>query len=234
MSHEGFDTRKKLIIAAGKLFAEKGYEGVSTRMIAEEAQVNLGGIHYHFGSKEKLYVELFRFALKMGDDDLRSAQDLKTKHPEWNESPESQAEIILELIKKMYQKVAYSEYSWKLPLFVRESFQPSPANATLVEEVFRPMVSEILEFSRELAFGLPEEEMAFFAFFPASQTMFYLMRMKSIREVSLKDFDEAEFYKHLTRFTAKAMILYLGLPLPDELRQRAHAAAESKKSEPET
>lgn len=218
MAHESSDTKHKLIIAAGKLFSEKGYEGVSTRMIAEEANVNLGGIHYHFGSKEKLYVELFRFAVKMDDDNVKSPEHLKELYPEWNESPEGQAKIIYEHIRKMYKKIMFSQYTWKLPLFIRESFQPSPANSAIVEEVFRPLVADILDFCRELHLGLPEDEIQFFAFFPASQTMFYLMRMKSVREVAREGFDEALFYEQLTRFTAKAMILYLQLPLPEELR----------------
>ena len=218
MPHESSDTKTKLIIAAGKLFAEKGYEGVSTRMIAEEANVNLGGIHYHFGSKEKLYVELFRFVLQRDDGNIKSVSHLKELYPEWNESPESQAKIIFELIRKMYRRIAFSEFPWKLPLFIRESFQPSPANAALVEEVFRPFVTDILEFCRGLNLGLPEEELQFFAFFPSSQTMFYLMRMKNVREMACGEFDEERFYEQLTRFTAKVMILYLGLPLPEEAR----------------
>ncbi|RYY95506.1 MAG: TetR/AcrR family transcriptional regulator, partial [Comamonadaceae bacterium] len=32
----------------------------STRMVASAARVNLGGLHYHFESKEALYLEVFR------------------------------------------------------------------------------------------------------------------------------------------------------------------------------
>ena len=49
--------RKALILAAQKLFTEKGYAVVSTRELAEEANVNLGAIQYHFGSKANLFVE---------------------------------------------------------------------------------------------------------------------------------------------------------------------------------
>jgi Transcriptional regulator len=221
MPQEGSETKKKLIIAAGKLFAEKGYEGVSTRMIAEEAKVNLGGIHYHFGSKEKLYVELFRFVLRTYDDDkVKTPKDLDLLYPEWHQTPEGQAKIVYELVRGVYRKITATKYPWKLPLFVRESFHPSPAKETLIEEVFRPLISEILNFCRGLNLGLPEEEIAFFAFFPSSQVMFYLMRMQSIREISPDVFDENSLYEHLTRFTAKAMILYLGLPLPEELKMK--------------
>ena len=43
-----------LIEAASTLFAEKGVDAVSLRMIADHAGVNLGLIHRHFGTKETL------------------------------------------------------------------------------------------------------------------------------------------------------------------------------------
>ena len=49
-------TRDLLLEVAGRLFAERGFDGVSIRDITREAGVNLGAVTYHFGSK----VELFR------------------------------------------------------------------------------------------------------------------------------------------------------------------------------
>ena len=49
--------RETLLKVATKLFIERGYNGVSTRELAEAADVNLGAIQYHFGSKAKLFVE---------------------------------------------------------------------------------------------------------------------------------------------------------------------------------
>lgn len=58
------DSRDALIGAAEKLFIEKGYEGVSTREIAEAAGVNLGAIQYHFGSKAKLFIETIHHMMR--------------------------------------------------------------------------------------------------------------------------------------------------------------------------
>jgi AcrR family transcriptional regulator len=49
-------TRDRLLDAAEALFAERGYEAVGIREIAERAGVNLSGIKYHFGSKRGLYL----------------------------------------------------------------------------------------------------------------------------------------------------------------------------------
>ena len=47
-------TRRALIDAAITLFGRKGYEGTSTRAIAQRAGTNVASIAYHFGGKEAL------------------------------------------------------------------------------------------------------------------------------------------------------------------------------------
>lgn len=51
--------------AATALFAARGFRGTSIRDIAERAGANVAAGHYHFGSKEGLYLEVLRhqFAL---------------------------------------------------------------------------------------------------------------------------------------------------------------------------
>jgi AcrR family transcriptional regulator len=56
----GQKTREKVIAAATDLFAEHGYHAVTTRDIAKAAKVNIATIHYHVGTKEELYLEVFR------------------------------------------------------------------------------------------------------------------------------------------------------------------------------
>lgn len=48
-------TRKRILDAAEKLFAERGYSAVSLRSITTEAGVNVAAIHFHFASKEALF-----------------------------------------------------------------------------------------------------------------------------------------------------------------------------------
>lgn len=42
------------------LLAERGYRGMTLRVLAERAAVNLAAVHYHFGSKQKLFMALLR------------------------------------------------------------------------------------------------------------------------------------------------------------------------------
>jgi TetR/AcrR family transcriptional regulator len=48
-------TRERIVAAAVKAFAEKGFRGASTRDIARRARTNQGLITYHFRSKDALW-----------------------------------------------------------------------------------------------------------------------------------------------------------------------------------
>lgn len=54
-SERSAETSRKILDASQKLFAQKGYEGVSMREIAAEGGVNLASIVYYFDSKDGLY-----------------------------------------------------------------------------------------------------------------------------------------------------------------------------------
>jgi len=56
-------TREALLDAAQALFAERGYDAVATRELAEAAGANLAAITYHFGGKRELYLETLRVAM---------------------------------------------------------------------------------------------------------------------------------------------------------------------------
>jgi AcrR family transcriptional regulator len=53
------DTRTQIIEAARRRLLADGYAGLSTRKVADEAEVPLSQLHYHFGSKRGLILALF-------------------------------------------------------------------------------------------------------------------------------------------------------------------------------
>jgi len=50
------ETRTRMIDTAIEVFGTLGYEGASTRILADRAGVNLSAIPYHFGGKRELYI----------------------------------------------------------------------------------------------------------------------------------------------------------------------------------
>jgi len=63
--------RQRLLVTASCIFAEKGYQETTIAEICEQAKTNIASVNYHFGDKENLYLEAWRYAFK---------QDLKA-HP---------------------------------------------------------------------------------------------------------------------------------------------------------
>jgi AcrR family transcriptional regulator len=61
VAHDDADgTRDRILRTAERLFAERGFNGVSVRELAAAAQVNIASIGYHFKSKEGLLSEVYR------------------------------------------------------------------------------------------------------------------------------------------------------------------------------
>lgn len=52
------DKREQILDAAEVLFAENGFSGTTTRMLAAKAEVNLGMLTYYFGTKEQIFEAL--------------------------------------------------------------------------------------------------------------------------------------------------------------------------------
>ena len=61
---DSIKTRQKIIDAAGKLFAEKGFKSVTVREIAQSAETHLSALNYHFNTKTDLYREVVLSACK--------------------------------------------------------------------------------------------------------------------------------------------------------------------------
>jgi AcrR family transcriptional regulator len=53
-------TRDRILRTGERLFAERGFNGVSVRELAAAAQVNIASIGYHFDNKEGLLSEVYR------------------------------------------------------------------------------------------------------------------------------------------------------------------------------
>lgn len=62
MSQAKQTTHDRILHAASKIFAEKGYRDATVAEICEAAEANIAAVNYHFGDKEKLYDEVWRHA----------------------------------------------------------------------------------------------------------------------------------------------------------------------------
>ncbi|GLI53047.1 MULTISPECIES: TetR/AcrR family transcriptional regulator [Thermodesulfovibrio] len=56
----GYESKKRIIDAAIKVFSQYGYNGATMRMIAKEAGISVGGVYLYFRNKEELSLFLIK------------------------------------------------------------------------------------------------------------------------------------------------------------------------------
>ncbi len=54
------DSVTRILDVATRLFAEKGFNGVTTRQIAAAAGLNMATVHHHLGAKKEVYLAVLR------------------------------------------------------------------------------------------------------------------------------------------------------------------------------
>jgi AcrR family transcriptional regulator len=72
------DRRRQILEVASGIFARKGYQGATTREIAEEADVNEALLFRHFPSKENLYWTMLEELCLVGSRRRRMQKTLET------------------------------------------------------------------------------------------------------------------------------------------------------------
>jgi AcrR family transcriptional regulator len=61
---DGQETRRQLLVSASEVFAARGFRDATIAEICRKAGANTAAANYHFGDKERLYVESWRFAFE--------------------------------------------------------------------------------------------------------------------------------------------------------------------------
>jgi AcrR family transcriptional regulator len=143
---------EKILLAAGEIFAEKGYKNVTVREICARAGVNVAAINYHFGDKESLYREV---VMRWEEEAFRK-YPLEPVAPE-SASPEERLTIFVRsFLLRMLDK---GRPSWFGKLVAREFIEPTAALAILVEDAIRPSYLLLSSIIREiLGTGASEDD----------------------------------------------------------------------------
>lgn len=210
-------TRKKIIDAACKLFSEHGLDAVSTRMIAEQSGTHLGSLHYYFDDKEALYLEVFRMATQ--SDTMIALEKMLEENPELLGTPESKSAIIYFGVKNYFDHSFVASEDWKRRLILRELSQVSGVAEKLTEEIFKPQIEKCRKAFKILTTKDSPVDSFLWAHIPSYVASFYLLTKPTLD----RSFDEefvSELFSKLADMTAMMMILLLGLPLPEELKEK--------------
>lgn len=152
----GDATRRKLIVAGIKLFSTYGYDSTSTRMIVQEAGVNLSSISFHFSSKEALYTACLQFiaekAAKIYEESFENAEALLESG---NITKESACAAISEIME-IQLKVAFGRrYRSSLKLVYWEQINAMTSEHPVTNVVFEKieqMVARLISAGSGLPF----------------------------------------------------------------------------------
>ncbi len=135
-------TRDRIILAAGPIFARKGFRNTTVREICDAANVNLASINYYFGDKQGLYTETVIHAREM------RAQEFPHRELDATQPPEEKLKnIVVTLLNRM---MAMQTEPWQVRLIMKEILQPTEASKTLVKAYFRPFFESLLTVIDEL------------------------------------------------------------------------------------
>jgi TetR/AcrR family transcriptional regulator, regulator of cefoperazone and chloramphenicol sensitivity len=96
----GEDTRRRILETALDIFATEGYEGASTRLLAERAGVNLPAIQYYFGSKEGLYRAVIEYIVQYNEAHFAPLMiKMKAALDDHTASPERLLDLLCEMLE---------------------------------------------------------------------------------------------------------------------------------------
>jgi TetR/AcrR family transcriptional regulator len=128
-------TREQIVIAALLAISESGFDGVSTRAIAERANVSQGLLTYHFKSKEALWRAAADHLFAMANDTMERAL-----------SPSPPVDPLKQRRNLIRQMVYFSAAHPEFLLFMLEhEKENSKRSRWLVDTHLRPMYQKFVD-----------------------------------------------------------------------------------------
>jgi AcrR family transcriptional regulator len=171
----GDGTPERILGAAAELFAAAGFHATSVRDIAKKARANVAASHYHFGSKEDLYLRVFRE--QFADVSARLAKDAPVPPPAQLKrlSRSALADILRARIATMLEMLIGPPPALHGALMQREMCDPTDALPVIVREFLTPQLDDIRRLVESLAPGLSPAEVQRCVFSMGGQCLFYRM-----------------------------------------------------------
>jgi AcrR family transcriptional regulator len=136
------DTRKRLLDSAGQVFAEKGFQAATIREISQKAEANVAAINYHFGDKERLYVEAVKAAHRCRGDAFPL--------PQWTPGTSTAVKLRHFIENLLERMLGEGDAEWHHLLLMREMMQPTAAVAELIRDTIRPHFEILLSILAEV------------------------------------------------------------------------------------
>ena len=140
---DGVDTYHKLLSAASEVFAEKGYRDTTIAEICRRARSNVAAVNYHFGSKDELYIAVWKNAFE---------EALRMYPPDGGLPKETSPEERLRAFNYSVLHRILDEGRLGLAgqILLREMSNPTDAVQRIHEDIIRPLRESTRQIIRQL------------------------------------------------------------------------------------
>jgi len=198
---DGQETRQGLLIAAGRIFASKGFRETTIAEICQQAEANTAAVSYHFGSKEALYVESWRYAF---------SQSLSLYPPDGGILAQAPVEerlrgLILSIMRRIVDPQSHD-----FDIFHKELANPTGLLVKAMQESVEPIFKVLTLLVGELLNQEPQEhEVRLCAMSIRAQCfgpLLHARRRKTAQGIPITDLeplleDVEQLADHVTRFS---------------------------------
>lgn len=163
-------TRDRLLEAAGREFAEKGFACARVRGICDRASANVAAVNYHFGDKEKLYVAAVLEAHQCGCA-------FAAEHEAIAGGGGTPEDRLRGFIRHFLSRVlaVHEPDDWRHLLITREMLHPTEASDILIREAIRPRFEQLVGILREFCPAAEGRRLSALAFSVIGQCLHYKM-----------------------------------------------------------
>ena len=150
-SEDSSDTERRVLEAAGEVFADLGYRAATVRQICEKAGANIAAVNYYFGDKEGLYLAV-----------LRSVPDAQAEkypaHSGLSDGATAEQQLRAYVQSLLHRVFDAGRPGWHAKIIAREMVEPTRALDTLLEEVARPLHRELATHRSPAAWAAATDE----------------------------------------------------------------------------
>jgi TetR/AcrR family transcriptional regulator, regulator of cefoperazone and chloramphenicol sensitivity len=194
------ETRRKLIEAAGQVFAERGLHAATLQEITDRAGANKAAVNYHFRDKLELYAAVVRYCLS-----FRTPEPAVVRMAG---PPEDRLRaLIAHIINEIFDP---STPPWRAAIINHELAQPTAALDAVMDELIAPRSRLQRDIVRSiLGPHASEEKVARATLSIVAQCLVYLhdRRIRTRLHPALADDDRKpeEIARHIAEFSLAAL-----------------------------
>jgi AcrR family transcriptional regulator len=182
------NTKERILAAAEKLFAEKGYNGVSVREITQEAECNLAAVNYHFGNKKNLYFDVFRYLIVPQFTEV-SSQFEKTLSREKDINVEAVVRAFT--MAFMGKHISLNDHPGHHSLIHREIHDPTGAFEIVIEEAMNPFFQVLMDrFKHYLPENVSDTKIKLHIFSILAMSLYFAHARVPVSKITGIEYDE--------------------------------------------